>query len=251
MSELTSPPAALITGAAAGVGAAVAEKFVREGRRVLLADCTPAVHELAERLGPLAQAMVVQWDVEAEIVALAVHAREGFGGCGILVNSAGTQAKHQAQPTLTEEVSTVHWEKVMRINLTAPFLLCRELIPTMRMKGWGRVVNVASHAGRTYVQHSALAYSTSMAALIGITRQLGGENAACGVTVNCVAAGPLDTPAAPLDPSYSSEQARRKIPAARLGTTEELAAAVAFLASHDAAYITGACLDVNGGAFIG
>src|SRR6201999_103206 len=140
------------------------------------------------------RAFVVNLEIEQEVLALAAYAREAFGGCDILVNNAGINPKDRGHPFKLEDVSTLFWERVMRVNLTAPFLLCRELIPSMRQRGWGRVVNVASRAGRTYLTHVSLAYSASKSGLIGITRQLGGEHAHSGVTVNAVAPGRVETP---------------------------------------------------------
>jgi 3-oxoacyl-[acyl-carrier protein] reductase len=140
---------------------------------------------------------------------------------------------------------------VLRINLTAPFILCRELVPAMQQRGWGRVINIASRAGRTFIPPAGLHYSASKAGLIGLTRQLAGSFAAFGITANCIAPGRIETPLSSQSSAEVLRQSVAAIPAQRLGTTDEIAAAARFLASDAAGYVTGVCIDVNGGAFIG
>jgi 3-oxoacyl-[acyl-carrier protein] reductase len=251
MSDSSRPRAALVTGSAMGIGRAIATHLAQNGCRVLLADRSPEVMDVAAELGARAAAICVDLSEEDEVLELAERARREFGGCDILVNNAGINPKNQGQPYRMEELSTELWNLVLRTNLGAPFLLCRELIPPMRERGWGRVVNVASRAGRTYLGHVNLAYSTSKAGLIGLSRQLGGENASFGITVNIVAPGRIDTPLSRQNAPDVLERIVAGIPANRSGIPDEIAAAVTFLASDAASYITGACLDVNGGAFIG
>jgi 3-oxoacyl-[acyl-carrier protein] reductase len=242
---------ALITGAAAGIGLSVAEQLLHRGARVLLADRNPEVHETALRLGPRAAAIEVDLQSEQAVLDLAKYADNAADGCDILINNAGLHPKKDGRPFKLEELEIAHWEQVLWINLTAPFLLCRELMPAMRRRGWGRVINVASRVGRTYVPFSGLHYSASKAGLIGLTRQLGGENAAFGITVNCVVPGRIDTPRSEQFAADLAARLKESIPANRWGTPEDAAASVAYLASDSAAFITGACLDINGGAFIG
>jgi 3-oxoacyl-[acyl-carrier protein] reductase len=169
----------------------------------------------------------------------------------VLVNCAGVSQKRNGLPIPPTEVVTAEWQRVLFINLTAPFLLCRELLPGMQAKGWGRVINIASRAGRTFVPPAGADYATSKAGLIGLTRHLGGTYAPYGITVNCIAPGRVETPLSSQSSAEVLAAAVKGIPVGRLGTTDEVAAAAAYLASDAAAYVTGTCLDVNGGAFIG
>ena len=151
----------------------------------------------------------------------------------------------------TEAIETSVWNQVLNVNLTTPFLLCRELMPTMRERGWGRVVNISSRAGRTYIPSVSLYYSTTKAALIGMSRQLAGEFAADGVTVNCIAPGRVETPLASLTAPDISARLVAATPMGRMGTSAEIADLAGFLASPGSGFLTGACVDINGGAYMG
>ena len=140
---------------------------------------------------------------------------------------------------------------MLRINLTAPFLLCRELLPGMLKQRFGRIVNIASRAGRTFVGPAATHYAASKAGVIGMTRHLAGLYAAQGVTVNAIAPGRIETPLSSTSSAAVLDAAVAAIPAHRLGTADEIADAALFLASPGAGYVTGVCLDVNGGVFMG
>ncbi|CAM4284350.1 SDR family oxidoreductase [Bordetella tumbae] len=245
---------ALVTGAASGIGLAIATQLARAGYRVLLADRDPAVHQIAATLpynGQPHLAVTVDLGQEDEVLSLARAAVEDFGGCDILVNNAGINIKKQGGPFPLEEVSNADWERVFRINVMAPFMLCRALLPEMRSRGWGRVINIASRAGRTFIPNTNLHYATTKAAIIGMTRQLAGDFAPNNITVNCVSPGPVDTPLARQNNPEVAARLRAAVPAGRSGTADEIACAVAFLVSEDASFIVGACIDVNGGAFMG
>jgi len=245
---------ALVTGSASGIGLAIAELLSLSGMRVLLADRSDEVRSAAERLSTLgghAEPFVVDLGDETGVLALAEHARTQFGGCDVLVNNAGINPKKDGARFPTPEISLADWDNVLRINLTAPFLLCRELMPAMRRAKWGRVLNITSRAGRTYMPSATLHYSATKAGLIGMTRQLAGEFASDGITVNCVAPGRVDTPLSRQTTPEISAKLLAAIPMGRGATADEIAAVVAFLASETAGYVTGACLDVNGGSFMG
>ncbi|WP_076999792.1 SDR family NAD(P)-dependent oxidoreductase [Variovorax sp. KK3] len=243
----------LVTGGAAGIGLAIARGFAGLGHRVLLADLSESVHAVAERLStPHAPVHAERVDVgdEAQLLRIVERAKALFGGCDILVNCAGISSKRNGLPTPPTDVTTADWDRVLRVNLSAPFLLSRELIPGMRQRGFGRIVNIASRAGRTYVAPAGVDYAASKAGLIGLTRHLAGTCAPDGITVNCVAPGRIETALSSLSAPEVIAAAAKAIPVGRLGNTDEVAAAVLFLASDDASYITGACLDVNGGVFM-
>jgi len=244
----------LVTGGAAGIGLAIATGFAAQGHRVLLADISESVHAAAERLNtPSAPVHGRVTDVgdEAQLLALARRVQALFGGCDILVNCAGVSAKRNGQPIPPVEVRTADWQRVLGINLTAPFVLSRELIPGMRERRFGRIVNITSRAGRTFVAPAGIDYAASKAGLIGLTRHLAGTYAGDGITVNCVAPGRVETALSSLSSPEIIAAAAKAIPMGRLGTTEEIAACVLFLASEQASYVTGVCLDANGGVFMG
>jgi 3-oxoacyl-[acyl-carrier protein] reductase len=245
---------AVVTGAASGIGLAITHRLAHAGYRVLLADRDPAIHEIATRLpstGKPHLALPVDLGNEEEVRALARTAIEDFGGCDILVNNAGINIKKQGGRFPIEEVTNADWERVFRINVTAPFMLCRALLPEMRTRKWGRVVNIASRAGRTFIPSVTLHYATSKAAIIGMTRQLAGDFAADNITVNCVAPGPIETPLSRQNSPEVATRLRASVPAGRSGTADEIASTVAFLVSEEASFVVGACIDVNGGAFMG
>ncbi|MEJ8813009.1 SDR family NAD(P)-dependent oxidoreductase [Variovorax ureilyticus] len=243
----------LVTGGAAGIGLAIARGFAGFGHRVLLADVSETVHAAADRLStPQAPVHSQLADVgdEEQVLRVTARVQELFGGCDILINCAGISSKRDGQPVSPTEVTTADWQRVLGVNLTAPFLLSRELIPAMRQRGFGRIVNIASRAGRTFVAPAGVGYAASKAALIGLTRHLAGTYAPDGITVNCVAPGRIETALSSLSSPEVIAAATRAIPLGRLGTTDEVAAAVLFLASDEASYVTGACVDVNGGVFM-
>jgi 3-oxoacyl-[acyl-carrier protein] reductase len=240
---------ALITGASGNIGRVLSGHFAQRGVRLLLADRREDVHELAKQLaagGAEVEGHVVNLADEQSVLELAARARTQWDGCDILINNAGIGGGE-----MTEKLTTKAWELSLKINLTAPFLLSRELAPAMAAKGWGRVINVASRLGRTYVFNASLSYSTTKAGLIGMSRQLGGEFAGRGVTVNAIAPGSIDTGYLETLSADDAARLRDNIPAGRPGKTEEVAALAYFLASDEAAFITGACVDINGGAWMG
>lgn len=168
----------------------------------------------------------------------------------MLVNCAGIATKRDGASVASHELSTAEWQRTLFVNLTAPFLLSRELLPGMQARGFGRIINIASRAGRTFVPPAAADYAASKAGLIGLTRQLGGAYAPYGITVNAIAPGRIETPFASAPGPDVIAAAVKAIPMARVGTVDEVAATALFLTSDGAAYITGACVDVNDGAFM-
>jgi 3-oxoacyl-[acyl-carrier protein] reductase len=252
---MSTPRSAVVTGGASGIGLGIARSFAAQGWRILLVDVSDSVHAVAGDLSASAAASVhghrADLSVEAEVLGAAAAAKDLFGGADVLVNCAGVSMKRNGLPIPPTEVVTADWQRVLFVNLTAPFLLCRELIPGMKERGFGRIINITSRAGRTFVPPAGADYAASKAGLIGLTRHLGGTYAPFGITVNCIAPGRVETPLSSQSSPEVLAQAVKAIPVGRLGTTEEVAAAAAYLASDAASYITGICLDVNGGAFIG
>lgn len=245
---------ALVTGAAAGIGLEIGTSFLAAGISVVLLDRSPEVVELAEELAGRfsvpAAGLIADLADERQVVDAAGSVLRTHGGVDILVNNAGIHPKYEGGPMTIEHSSTAVWNQVVAINLTAAFLLCRELLPAMRARGWGRIVNMSSRAGRIASPLSSTSYAATKAGLIGFSRKLATEVAADGVTVNCVAPGPIYTAMSQTSTKENRAAIQRLVPVGRYGTTSEVASAVTFLASDAASYMTGAILDVNGGSYM-
>lgn len=239
----------LITGGASGIGLATARHFADSGYRVMIADRNPETANIAQTLRG-AHGRVVDVANENELLALVAWVRELSGACDVLVNCAGITLKSNGGPIPLEELSTDDWERVHRINLTAPFILCREILPQMKQQGFGRVINIASRAARMYVPVSGFDYHSSKTALLGLSRSLAGAYGPYGITVNSIAPGRIATPLSKATRPELLAEALRQIPAGRFGEPEEIAGVIGFLASDAGSYINGACLDVNGGIFM-
>jgi len=240
---------ALVTGASQGIGRACALELAARGAVVGLAarnrdKLAEAVSEI-EAGGGKAAAFALDIAGEDSIKACAKSVLEQFGKVEILVNNAGI-----TRDGLMLRMKRGDWDGVLATNLTGAFLLTQALLSAMLRNRWGRIVNVSSVVGRTG-QAGQVNYAASKAGLIGFTRSLAREVASRGVTVNAVAPGYIETPMTAVLDEKQREAMLAAIPLGRPGTDAEIAQAVAFLASHAAAYITGHVLDVNGGMFMG
>ena len=234
--------AALVTGGGQGIGAAVCRRLAAAGARVAVFD------RVAERTEQAAQAiggLAVLGDVTAEVdVAAAVRrAEEVFGAVDILVNNAGITGK--AGPCW--ELSRADLESVLAVNVVGPFLCCRAVLPGMLRRGYGRIVNVASIAGKE--GNPMLGpYSASKAALIALTKSLAKEVVGRGdLTVNAVSPAVIATPILDGLPQTTVDYMVARIPMGRTGRPEEVAALVHYLASAEASFTTGQCYDISGG----
>ena len=234
---------ALVTGASGGIGAAIAETLIASNARVVLHGTRrEALEELAGRLGP--SALVVTGNLRQADAAEAVirDAESALGGpVDILVNNAGITRDQLALRMKDED-----WNEVLEVNLTSGFRLCRAVMRGMMKKRWGRIVNITSVVGHTGNGGQAN-YAASKAGMLGMSKALAAELASRAITVNCIAPGYIATA---MTEAISEEQKMKlaqAIPAGRLGTTADIAAAALFLASEEASYITGTTLHVNGG----
>jgi NAD(P)-dependent dehydrogenase (short-subunit alcohol dehydrogenase family) len=255
---------ALVTGAASGIGRATALRLAAEGASLAVVDRDAAGNRetvrALEQAGAKAGAFAC--DVSQAVdVARTVAAVEGaLGPVDVLANVAGIG--DTAGFGGIEEVTDERWARILAVNLTGPFLLCRALLPGMAARARGAVVNVSSLAGRSKSANAGPAYSASKAGLLGLTRHLAFDYGRRGVRVNAICPGGVDTPmirgAEFAPPSSEAPEDRRRrleayrwfMPIQRLSTPEEQAAAIAFLASDDASYVNGVALDVNGGLYM-
>lgn len=238
---------ALVTGAGAGIGRATARAFAREGAAVAIVDVDgPAAETTAREVaGPGGRALALPADV-ADPAQARRTVREtiaGFGRLDILVNNAAVATRRAFL-----EISEAEWRRVLDVNLTGAFLMMQAALPQMLGQGAGVIVNVSSLAGRSMSVINGAHYSASKAALLGLTRHVAREVAGSGVRVNAVAPATVRTALLTGDLRPGELEALvGRIPMGRLGEPEEVAAAICFLASDEAGYITGATLDVNGG----
>ena len=240
---------ALVTGASQGIGKACALELARQGATVALAARNQ--DKLAETAAEIAaaggQAAAFTLDVASEdsIRSGAKSVLDRYGKVEILVNNAGI-----TRDDLSMKMKRADWDDVLATNLTGAFLLTQALMRPMMKNRWGRIVNITSVVGRTG-QAGQANYAASKAGLIGLTRSLARELASRGITVNAVAPGYIETAMTHVLSEDLRTRMLASIPLDRAGTAEDIAHAVAFLASDAAAYITGHVLDVNGGMFMG
>jgi 3-oxoacyl-[acyl-carrier protein] reductase len=239
---------AFVSGASQGIGRACALALAKMGARVALAARNEAKLEAVaaeiEATGGQAKPFLMDVSDEASIQAAAKAAIAHFGTVEILVNNAGI-----TRDTLLLRMKRADWDAVMTTNLTGAFLLTQALLNSMLRARWGRIINVSSVVGRTG-QAGQANYAASKAGLIGFTRSMAREVASRSVTVNAVAPGYIETAMTSALEDKQREAFLTHIPLGRAGTDEEVAHAVAFLASPQAGYITGHVLDINGGLFM-
>jgi 3-oxoacyl-[acyl-carrier protein] reductase len=244
---------AVVTGAAQGLGAAIADGLASPDRTLVLLDRSPGVKEVADRLSAKsgrAVGHIVDLADGSAITELTRNLTNGYGRCDILVNNAGISPKASDGTRLDlADIPVEQWEQVLAVNLTAAFRLCAWALPLMKAQGWGRIVNMSSRAGRMYVPQAGAHYAATKAALIGFTRTVAGEGGPFGITANCVAPGRIETPLTTEDPSAAALGAtfKSQTPAGRVGKPAEVAAAVNYLVSDAAGFVTGAVIDINGG----
>jgi 2-dehydro-3-deoxy-L-rhamnonate dehydrogenase (NAD+) len=234
---------AVVTGGARGIGYAVAERFIASGAKVAIWDIDANVTQAsATKLGNATLGVVVDLTDENAVAKATAQTVESFGKIDILINSAGITG-----PNLkTWEYTPADFRKVIEVDLVAPYLVCRAIVPHMMKAGYGRIVNIASVAGKEG-NPNAPAYSAAKAGLIGLTKSLGKELATAGVACNCI------TPAAAQTEMFSQMTAehiaymKSKIPMNRFVLVEEIAAMIAWLSSEECSFTTGGVFDISGG----
>jgi len=256
---------AFVTGAASGIGRATALRLAREGAAVACVDRdgagAAAVRAEVEALGARATDILCNVADTASVNAAAKAAEDRLGAVDILANVAGTADTAGLEGI--EGLDDERWNLVLAVNLGGPFRCCRALMPGMAARGRGAVVNVSSLAGRSKSANGGLAYTSSKAGLLGLTRHLAFDYGPRGVRVNAICPGGVDTPmlrAGGIRQARSAEESEARarrisayayfMPIRRLSSPDEQAAAIAFLASDDASYINGVSLDTNGGLFM-
>jgi 3-oxoacyl-[acyl-carrier protein] reductase len=241
MFDLTGK-AALVTGASGGIGGAIARALHAQGAAVVLAGTRrEALDRLAGGLGSRAHVATADLADPAAADALVKAAEERMGQLDILVNNAGLTRDGLALRMKDED-----WQQVLDVNLTASFRLTRAAMRGMMRRRAGRVVNITSTVGVTGNPGQAN-YAASKAGMIGMSKSLAAELASRGITVNCVAPGFVATAMTEKLTEAQREASTKAIPMGRFGTAEEIAAAVVYLASEEAAYVNGQTLHVNGG----
>lgn len=240
---------AIVIGAARGIGAGIAERFVEEGASVVIADReAEAGAATAERLATIGPAVFVAADIaeEADAERIVATALERFGQIDVLVQNAGIYPW-----TLIEDISAAEWDRVLGVNLRGTFLAARACLAPMKARRYGRMVFTSSITGPRVSNPGHGHYSASKAGINGFIRAAAVEFAAHGITVNGIEPGNIETEAVRV--SRSAEYIRSMeaaVPLGRLGTPRDVANATLFLASDDAAYITGTTLIVDGGQIL-
>lgn len=233
---------ALVTGATGGIGSAVAEAMHARGATVGLSGTREAVlNEVAAKLGERAHVLPCNLADAEAVNGLIGKAEAAMGQVDILVNNAGITRDGLAMRMKDED-----WQTVLDVNLTAAFRLARASLKGMMKRRWGRIISITSVVGTTG-NPGQLNYAAAKAGLTGMTKSLAQEVASRNITANCVAPGFIQTAMTDVLTDQQKEMISQKIPAGRLGQSPEIAAAVVYLASEEAAYVTGQTLHVNGG----
>jgi 3-oxoacyl-[acyl-carrier protein] reductase len=242
MFDLTGKTA-LVTGASGGIGGAIARALHGQGATVTLSGTrADALEQVKASLGERAHVVAARMDDAADIDRLAKEAEAAMGGkLDILVNNAGITRDNISMRMKDEE-----WEKVLQVNLTGTFRLIRAVMRGMMKRRHGRVINITSIVGVTGNPGQAN-YAAAKAGLIGMSKSLAQELASRNITVNCVAPGFIATPMTDVLTDDQKKGILARVPADRLGTPDEIAAGVVYLASDEAAYVTGQTIHINGG----
>jgi acetoacetyl-CoA reductase/3-oxoacyl-[acyl-carrier protein] reductase len=240
---------AIVTGGSRGIGAAISKALAIDGISVALTylenrDLADAVVEEITKQGGEALALSLRNENRQSIKTALETVRKHFGPVQILVNNAAI-----AQEKPFETISDEDWDNMMAVNLRGPFACCQEALPDMIKQKWGRIINITSIGGQ-WGGVNQVHYAVAKAGLIGFTRSLARVYSEAGVTTNAIAPGLVGTDMAQQELESEAGQKKIKgIPVGRIATLEEVATAAVFLSSEAASYITGQCINVNGGMF--
>lgn len=241
MFDLTGKTA-LITGASGGIGGAIATALHGAGATVAMSGTREApLRELADKLGDRAHVVLANLGDPDSVAALPKAAAEAMGSIDVLVNNAGI-----TRDNLFMRMSDDEWSQVMDVNLTSVFKLSRAVLRGMMKARWGRIVNITSVVGSTGNPGQGN-YAAAKAGLVGMSKSLAYEVASRGITVNCVAPGFIATPMTDKLTDDQKSKILTQIPAGVMGSSDDVAAAVLYLSSPQAGYVTGTTLHVNGG----
>ncbi|HRK25491.1 MAG TPA: 3-oxoacyl-[acyl-carrier-protein] reductase [Beijerinckiaceae bacterium] len=233
---------ALVTGASGGIGAGIAAALHAQGATVTLSGTRrDALDGIAAKLGQRAHVVTANLSDRASLEALLPSVEAAMGKVDILVNNAGITRDNLFMRMKDEE-----WDSVLAVNLTAGFVLARAAVKGMMRRRFGRIIGITSIVGVTGNPGQAN-YAAAKAGMIGMSKALAMEIASRGITVNCIAPGFIETPMTDALNDKQREAILKDIPASRLGSVGEIAAAAVYLASEEAAYVTGQTLHVNGG----
>ena len=234
---------ALVTGAGRGIGLAISERLLADGARVVMLDrAAPAVEGAAKHLGGDARAIVADVTRTADVDRAVQAAHDWHGRLDVVVNNAGITGR--SFPTW--ELTDADWQQVIAVDLTSVFLVCRAAVRLMRPRQSGRIVNIASIAGKEG-NPTLVPYSTAKAGVIGLTKALAKEVATQGILVNAVAPAVIGTELLQQMERSTVDMLVAKIPMGRVGKPEEVAALVAWLSSDECSFSTGAVYDLSGG----
>jgi len=233
---------ALVTGAARGIGLAIAERLAAEGARVVLVDRDREVEAVAKRLDASARGLVADVTVTADVERVVSAAHALAGRLDVVVNNAGITGRSYPIWELTDE----DWHQVIAVDLTSVFLVCRAAVRLMLPRASGRIVNIASIAGKEG-NPTLVPYSTAKAGVIGLTKALAKEVATKGILVHAVAPAVIGTELLQQMTKETVDMLVAKIPMGRVGTPVEVAALVAWLVSPECTFTTGAVHDLSGG----
>jgi NAD(P)-dependent dehydrogenase (short-subunit alcohol dehydrogenase family) len=234
---------AIVTGGSQGIGRAIAERLASAGATVVIADINgEKAKEVAAQVGETSLSIRTDITDVASVRAAVDEVLRQRGRIDILVNNAGIAGR--AAPI--EEQTDNDWEQMIAVNLTGVFYFCRAVVPHMRARQYGRIVNIASIAGKEG-NPRMIPYSATKAAVIGLTKSLGKELATEGICVNAVSPAVVHTPILDQLTPEQVEYMTERIPMRRTGKPEEIAAVVHFLASPDCSFVTGQCYDASGG----
>jgi len=237
---------ALVTGGAKGIGEALALALARSGASVVVNYCTSAkrAEEMVRTVPNVVLAVQADVAIPSQVERMMAQVHEKFGGIDILVNNAGSQVALSS----VEDMPLELWNQVLSLNLTSAMVCSKCVIPNMKKKGWGRIINIASISGRSGGGPGGVPYATSKGGMTTFTKGLAKELGPAGITVNAVAPGVILTEIhEKFSTKESLETLRKSTPLARLGVPEDIAGAVLALVSDNARFVTGAYIPVSGG----